>query len=60
GAGGRGPRRGLRSGPRPAAYALGAAVCALAALLGARGHTRRALRLLVAGVTAMALGDQYR
>lgn len=43
----------------PAAYALGAAVCALAALLGSRGRTRRALWLLIAGVMVMALGDQF-
>ncbi|KOV61703.1 hypothetical protein [Streptomyces sp. MMG1121] len=43
----------------PAAYALGAAVCALAALLGARGRTRRALWLLIAGTMVMALGDQF-
>ncbi|MEV1063788.1 hypothetical protein [Streptomyces sp. NPDC050263] len=42
----------------PAAYALGAAVCALAALLGSRGRTRRALWLLIAGVMVMAFGDQ--
>ncbi|MFF0788764.1 hypothetical protein [Streptomyces spiralis] len=42
----------------PAAYAVGAAVCAGAALLGHRGHTRRALWLLIAGVMVMALGDQ--
>ncbi|QJT04224.1 hypothetical protein G9272_31340 [Streptomyces asoensis] len=42
----------------PAAYALGAAVCALAALLGSRGRTRRALWLLIAGVMVMAIGDQ--
>ncbi|MFD5258789.1 hypothetical protein ACFWM5_39000 [Streptomyces bobili] len=42
----------------PAAYALGAAVCALAALLGSRGRTRRALWLLIAGVMVMAVGDQ--
>ncbi|MER6556903.1 hypothetical protein ABT300_03910 [Streptomyces sp. NPDC001027] len=42
----------------PSAYALGAAVCALAAFLGARGRTRRALWLLIAGVMVMALGDQ--
>ncbi|WP_432137854.1 MULTISPECIES: hypothetical protein [unclassified Streptomyces] len=42
----------------PAAYALGAAVCALAAVLGARGRTRRALWLLIAGVMVMAVGDQ--
>ncbi|MGW1037067.1 hypothetical protein ACWD4Z_33305 [Streptomyces antibioticus] len=50
------------TGPSPAlvpvAYALGAGVCALAALLGARGRTRRALWLLIAGVMVMALGDQ--
>ncbi|MFI1565623.1 hypothetical protein ACH4ZX_21665 [Streptomyces sp. NPDC020490] len=43
----------------PAAYALGAAVCAAAAVLGSRGPTRRALWLLIAGTTAMALGDQF-
>ncbi|MFJ4469318.1 hypothetical protein ACIP2X_17740 [Streptomyces sp. NPDC089424] len=43
----------------PAAYALGAAVCAGAAVLGSRGRTRRALWLLVGGVTVMALGDQF-
>lgn len=43
----------------PAAYAVGAAVCALAAFLGCRGRTRRALWLLVAGVMVMALGDQF-
>lgn len=43
----------------PAAYAFGAAVCALAALLGSRGRTRRALWLLVAGVMVMAMGDQF-
>ncbi|MFJ6724934.1 hypothetical protein ACIQPQ_08435 [Streptomyces sp. NPDC091281] len=42
----------------PAAYALGAAVCALAAFLGSRGRTRRALWLLIAGVMVMAVGDQ--
>lgn len=42
----------------PAAYALGAAVCALAAVLGSRGRTRRALWLLIAGVMVMAFGDQ--
>ncbi|MFE7932572.1 hypothetical protein ACFU6S_28360 [Streptomyces sp. NPDC057456] len=42
----------------PAAYAVGAAVCALAALLGSRGRTRRALWLLIAGVMVMAIGDQ--
>jgi hypothetical protein len=50
-----------RSAPAlvPAAYAGGAAVCAGAALLGARGRTRRALWLLIAGVMVMALGDQF-
>ncbi|MEU9735539.1 hypothetical protein [Streptomyces sp. NPDC048002] len=43
----------------PAAYALGGAVCVLAALLGSRGRTRRALWLLITGVTVMALGDQF-
>ncbi|MFF7239566.1 hypothetical protein [Streptomyces collinus] len=43
----------------PAAYALGAALCALAAVLGLRGRTRRALWLLVAGTTVMAVGDQF-
>ncbi|KMS75639.1 hypothetical protein ACM01_08865 [Streptomyces viridochromogenes] len=43
----------------PAAYALGAAVCAFAAFLGSRGRTRRALWLLVTGVMVMALGDQF-
>ncbi|MEV5339363.1 hypothetical protein AB0K93_12870 [Streptomyces sp. NPDC052676] len=43
----------------PAAYALGAAVCALAAVLGSRGRTRRALWLLIAGVMVMAVGDQF-
>ncbi|KAF3467642.1 hypothetical protein [Streptomyces sp. Tu 3180] len=43
----------------PVAYACGAAVCALAALLGSRGRTRRALWLLVAGLMTMALGDQF-
>ncbi|MGW4222020.1 hypothetical protein ACWEG1_01035 [Streptomyces bauhiniae] len=51
------------SGPAPAlvpaAYATGAAVCAAAALLGARGRTRRALWLLIAGTMIMALGDQF-
>ncbi|MEU7059862.1 hypothetical protein [Streptomyces sp. NPDC046197] len=42
----------------PAAYAVGAAVCALAAVLGFRGRTRRALWLLIAGVMVMALGDR--
>ncbi|MGV9322715.1 hypothetical protein [Streptomyces sp. NPDC003660] len=43
----------------PAAYATGAAVCVAAAILGARGHTRRALWLLIAGTMIMALGDQF-
>ncbi|MET8582685.1 hypothetical protein ABZX39_17625 [Streptomyces collinus] len=43
----------------PAAYALGAALCALAAALGLRGRTRRALWLMVAGTTVMAVGDQF-
>ncbi|WP_330235358.1 hypothetical protein [Streptomyces sp. NBC_00566] len=51
------------SGPAPAlvpaAYATGAAVCAGAAVLGARGRTRRALWLLIAGTMIMALGDQF-
>jgi len=50
------------TGPAPAvvpgAYAFGAAVCAFAAVLGARGHTRRALWLLIVGAMVMALGDQ--
>nr|WP_055526127.1 hypothetical protein [Streptomyces graminilatus] len=43
----------------PAAYALGAAICVLAAVLGSRGRTRRALWLLIVGVMVMALGDQF-
>jgi lysozyme family protein len=43
----------------PAAYALGAAVCAGAAVLGAGGRTRRALWLLITGLMVMALGDQF-
>ncbi|MGW3648959.1 hypothetical protein [Streptomyces sp. NPDC000878] len=43
----------------PGAYAFGAAVCGLASVLGARGRTRRALWLLIAGVMVMALGDQF-
>ncbi|MCT7355942.1 hypothetical protein N4P33_27885 [Streptomyces sp. 15-116A] len=43
----------------PTAYAGGAATCALAALLGSRGRTRRALWLLIAGLMVMALGDQF-
>jgi hypothetical protein len=42
----------------PAAYALGATVCAFAAVLGSRGRTRRALWLLIVGVMVMAVGDQ--
>ncbi|MGW3510159.1 hypothetical protein [Streptomyces sp. NPDC000994] len=42
----------------PAAYAAGAAVCAVAAFIGSRGRTRRALWLLIAGVMVMALGDR--
>lgn len=43
----------------PAAYAAGAAVCALASVLGSRGRTRRALWLLIAGAMVMAVGDQF-
>ncbi len=43
----------------PAAYATGAGVCAVAAFLGSRGRTRRALWLMIAGVMVMALGDQF-
>jgi hypothetical protein len=43
----------------PAAYAFGAVVCALAAVLGSRGRTRRALWLLIVGVMVMAFGDQF-
>ncbi|MGV9951126.1 hypothetical protein ACWDU0_04355 [Streptomyces cellulosae] len=43
----------------PVAYACGAAVCVLAAVLGARGRTRRSLWAAVAGVMIMALGDQF-
>ncbi|MBX7550696.1 hypothetical protein [Streptomyces sp. NPDC004232] len=49
---------GAASARVPAAYGLGAAVCALAAALGARGRTRRALWLMIAGTMVMALGDQ--
>ncbi|EST33392.1 hypothetical protein [Streptomyces roseochromogenus] len=42
----------------PAAFALGAAVCGLAAVLGAKGRTRRALWLLIVGTMVMAFGDQ--
>ncbi|NEA48545.1 hypothetical protein G3I35_20315, partial [Streptomyces sp. SID10815] len=49
------------SAPAPVggAYAVGAALCAPASLLGLRGHTRRALWLMIAGVMVMALGDQF-
>lgn len=49
-----------RSAPAlvPSAYAFGAAVCAVAAFLGSRGRTRRALWLLIVGVMVMAFGDQ--
>ncbi|MEV8066118.1 hypothetical protein AB0P32_08250 [Streptomyces sp. NPDC085995] len=50
---------GAASAPVGAAYAAGAAVCALASLLGFRGRTRRALWLMIAGVMVMALGDQF-
>ncbi|WP_037677689.1 hypothetical protein [Streptomyces griseus] len=43
----------------PVAYAVGAAVCAFASVLGSRGRTRRALWLLILGVMVMALGDQF-
>ncbi|MEU1407155.1 hypothetical protein ABZ471_33245 [Streptomyces sp. NPDC005728] len=43
----------------PAAYGFGAAVCAVAAFLGSRGRTRRALWLLIAGTMIMAFGDQF-
>ncbi|MFJ9820539.1 hypothetical protein ACIRU3_35765 [Streptomyces sp. NPDC101151] len=43
----------------PAAYGLGAAVCAVAAVLGSRGRTRRALWMLIVGTMIMALGDQF-
>ncbi|MFJ5307895.1 hypothetical protein [Streptomyces sp. NPDC088350] len=43
----------------PASYAVGAAVCAFASVLGSRGRTRRALWLLVVGAMVMALGDQF-
>ncbi|WP_326720511.1 MULTISPECIES: hypothetical protein [unclassified Streptomyces] len=43
----------------PAAYTSGATVCAVASLLGARGRTRRALWLLIAGLMVMAVGDQF-
>ncbi|MGW4349590.1 hypothetical protein ACWEL8_31565 [Streptomyces sp. NPDC004690] len=50
---------GAAPAPVGAAYAAGAAVCALASLLGFRGRTRRALWLMIAGVMVMALGDQF-
>ncbi|MFI8308614.1 hypothetical protein ACIF80_35485 [Streptomyces sp. NPDC085927] len=43
----------------PVAYACGAGTCALAAVLGSRGRTRRALWLSIAGLMGMALGDQF-
>lgn len=43
----------------PVAYAAGAAVCAFAGVLGAKGRTRRSLWLLIAGTMVMALGDQF-
>ncbi|MGW3663280.1 hypothetical protein [Streptomyces sp. NPDC005141] len=43
----------------PVSYASGAAVCAVASALGARGRTRRALWLMIAGVMVMAVGDQF-
>ncbi|MFF4350732.1 hypothetical protein [Streptomyces sp. NPDC001530] len=43
----------------PVSYASGAALCAVASVLGARGRTRRALWLMVAGVMVMAVGDQF-
>lgn len=50
---------GNAGGAVPFAYGAGAAVCALAGVLGFQGRTRRALWLLVAGVFAMAVGDQF-
>ncbi|MER5472636.1 hypothetical protein [Streptomyces sp. NPDC002685] len=43
----------------PVSYASGAAVCAVASVLGSRGRTRRALWLMIAGVMVMAVGDQF-
>ncbi|WP_369249353.1 hypothetical protein [Streptomyces sp. R41] len=43
----------------PVSYASGAAFCAIASVLGARGRTRRSLWLMVAGVMIMAVGDQF-
>jgi len=43
----------------PVSYASGAALCAVASVLGARGRTRQALWLMVAGVMIMAVGDQF-
>ncbi|WUR28929.1 hypothetical protein OG983_09210 [Streptomyces jietaisiensis] len=43
----------------PLAYACGASGCALAAVLGSRGRTRRALWLMIAGTALMAVGDQF-
>ncbi|MFD5819743.1 hypothetical protein [Streptomyces sp. NPDC127038] len=42
----------------PLSYASGAVLCAGASALGARGRTRRALWLMIAGVMVMAVGDQ--
>ncbi|MFE4700915.1 hypothetical protein ACFRIC_28045 [Streptomyces sp. NPDC056738] len=42
----------------PLSYASGAILCAGASALGARGRTRRALWLMIAGVMVMAVGDQ--
>lgn len=43
----------------PVAYAAGAAGCALAAVPGSRGRTRRALWLLVGALMVMAVGDRF-
>jgi hypothetical protein len=43
----------------PLSYASGAALCAGASVLGARGRTRRALWLMIVGVMVMAVGDQF-
>ncbi|MFF3451703.1 hypothetical protein ACFYXJ_31695 [Streptomyces sp. NPDC002667] len=42
----------------PLSYASGAVLCAGASVLGAKGRTRRALFLMIAGVMVMAVGDQ--
>ncbi|MFJ7968183.1 hypothetical protein [Streptomyces sp. NPDC096324] len=42
----------------PLSYASGAVLCAGASALGAKGRTRRALWLMIAGVMVMAVGDQ--